>query len=84
VTDHEPLGVILEQAIGNAIDAAVGQHEGGLVTKWIALVESVNGEGVRGLWTMTSDGLMAWDTAGLLQHALHLQLKQTIQPPDDE
>jgi hypothetical protein len=84
VADSEPLGVVLERAIGDAIDAAVGQHEGGLVTKWIALVESVNSEGTRGLWTMTSDGVMAWDTVGMLQHALHLQFAQTVHATDDD
>jgi hypothetical protein len=82
--DEQPLGQILERAIGDAIDQAVGQHEGGLVTKWVALVESVGPDGDRGLWTMTSRGVMAWETKGLLQHGLDLQLAQTIHPPDDD
>ncbi len=72
------LGPALEQAIGDAIDRAVGEHEKGLVTKWVALVESVNPDGERGLWTMTSADVKAWDTVGLLQHALHIQLSQTL------
>lgn len=74
----DDLGPILEQSIGNAIDAAVGKHEGGFVIKWVALVESVDAEGARGLWTMTSDDVKAWDTVGLLQHGLHLQMAQTL------
>lgn len=84
VSDPDDLGQILERAIGGAIDAAVGEHEGGLVTKWVALVESVNPDGERGLWTMTSDGVMAWDTVGLLQHGLHLQMAQTLHPDQDD
>lgn len=78
------LGERLEQAIGDAIDSSVGEHEGGLVTKWVALVESVGPDGDRGLWTMTSAGVMAWDTVGLLQHALHLQQRQTLLPDEGD
>lgn len=82
--DERPLGQIIEQAIGDAIDSAVGQHEGGFVTKWVALVESVGPAGNRGLWTMTSDEVTAWDTVGLLQHALHMQQAQTLCADEDD
>lgn len=86
--ESRKLGEVIEAAIGGAIDAAVGQHEGGFVTKWVALVESVSPDGERGLWTMTSQDLKAWDTVGLLQHGLHLQLSQTLEariaPPEDD
>lgn len=78
------LGPILEHAIGHAIDNAVGEHEGGLVTKWVALVESVNADGERGLWVMTSDGVTAWDSLGLLQYAHHVELAAILHPEDDE
>lgn len=68
----------IEQAIGDAIQCAVSEHERGFVTKWVALVESVAPDGTRGLWTMTSDDVMAWDTVGMLQHGLHLQQAQTL------
>jgi hypothetical protein len=66
------LGEAIEKAIENAVNVAVGQHEGGFVTKWLALIESVSPEGERGLWTLSSDDLMAWDTKGMLHHALDL------------
>lgn len=78
MTDAEELGPLLERAIGAAIESAVGEHERGFVTKWVALVESVDPDGQRGLWTMTSDDVKAWDTVGLLQHGLHLQMAQTL------
>lgn len=74
----DDLGQILEKAVGAAIDEAIGQHERGFVTKWVALVESVDPDGERGLWTMTSEDVKAWDTVGLLQHGLHLQHAQTL------
>lgn len=77
-SDPDDLGPVLEQAIGAAVEAQVSQHERGFVTKWVALVESVNADGERGLWTMTSDDVKAWDTCGLLVHALHLQQAQTL------
>lgn len=74
----DDLGVVLERAIGDAIDQSVSEHEGGLVTKWLALVESVGPNGERGIWTMTSEGLTQWDSVGLLQHGLHKEQAATI------
>lgn len=74
----DDLGPILEKVVGAAIDEAVATHERGFVTKWVALVESVDPDGTRGLWTMTSEDVKAWDTVGLLQHGLHLQQAQTL------
>lgn len=71
-------GDAIQDDLGAAIDRAVTDHEHGLVTRWVALVESVAPDGTRGLWTMTSRDVMAWDTVGILQHALHLQLAQTL------
>ncbi len=72
-----PDGEAIEQEIGKAISDVLARHEGGFVTKWVALVETVDGDGKRGLWTATSDDVMAWDTVGLLTHGLHLQQRQT-------
>lgn len=74
--DADDLGVLIEQAVGRSIEAVVSEHERGFVTKWVALVESVDADGVRGLWTMTSEDVKAWDTVGLLQYGLHLQQAQ--------
>lgn len=72
----EPLGRQLERVIGEAIYNAVGQHEKAMVTKWVALVESIDTDGARGVWTMTSDDVKSWDTLGLLQYGLALQNAQ--------
>lgn len=71
-------GARIEQAVNEAIHNVVGEHEHGVVTKWVALVESVSPDGDRGLWTLTSEGIKAWETTGLLQYGLHLQLAQTL------
>lgn len=71
---------------GPAIEAELNDHiaitfadHGGLVTKWVAIIEAIGtapdtdavGPGTdTELWTLTSDGLKAWDTEGMLSHAL--------------
>ncbi len=79
----DDMGERLQSALGDAIGRAVGEHESGFVTKWVALVESVDPDGERGLWTLTSDDVKAWDTVGLLQHGLHLQQAQTLRGDDE-
>lgn len=75
----------LSEAIGDAIDGAVGEHERGFVTKWIALVETVGPEGDRGVWALASDGVMAWDSLGLLTFGLQLeQARAVAEQGDDE
>jgi hypothetical protein len=69
----------METDLNNAIAEVISKHEErGLVTKWIALIETLDAEGARGMWTATSDGLTAWDTDGMLHHALNLQKAETL------
>ena len=69
----------MEEDLNHAIAEVIQRHEdGGLVTRWVALVETIDTDGKAGLWTMTSDGLKAWDTVGILGHGLDLQRAQTI------
>lgn len=63
----------MQSEIGEAIDATVRSREHGVVTRWIAVVETVGPDGFRGLWTMTSDELTAWETLGMLGYALAMQ-----------
>lgn len=69
----------MEEDLAHAIAEVIQKHEaGGLVTRWVCLIETIGTEGTAGLWTATSDGLKAWDTVGMLGHALDLQRAQTI------
>lgn len=72
------LGPIIEQDLAEAIATVLAKHEQSMVIKWVALIEVMGSSGGRSLWTMTSDGVMAWDTVGLLQHGLHIQQAQTL------
>lgn len=69
----------MEEDLNHAIADVIRRHEdGGLVTRWVCLIETIDSQGTAGLWTATSDGLKAWDTVGMLGHALDLQRAQTI------
>jgi len=69
----------MEDDLNDAISGVIARHEeNGLVTKWIALIETLDGDGSRGMWTATSDGVTAWDTVGMLEHARQIQDAQTI------
>jgi hypothetical protein len=66
-------GVEVERLIGEAIERVLGEH-GEYAAKWVAIVETVGtADGERGLWAFTSENLKAWDTLGLLGHALERQ-----------
>lgn len=59
----------LASLLGEAISGLLGKHAASMTVKWLALVETMNGDGVRGLWTLGSDGITAWDSVGMLQYA---------------
>lgn len=77
-------GEDIEVELNNAISDVIAKHENGFVTKWVALIETTAPDGSRGLWTMTSSEVKAWDTVGMLQHGLHLQQAQTLTDRGDE
>lgn len=57
--------------IDKAIADVLAKHETGFTTKWVALIETVDGDGAYGLWTLGSDDTPQWDVKGMLYHALH-------------
>lgn len=75
-------GEAIQAELNGAIAAAVAKHENGFVLKWIALIETADADGTRGLWTNTSEDIKSWDAVGLLQHALHIQMAQTLRGDD--
>lgn len=75
-------GEAIQAELNEAIAAVIAKQEGGFVMKWVALIETAAPDGERGLWTCTSEDVKAWDTVGMLQHGLHLQMAQTLQRDD--
>lgn len=51
--------------------AGVLQRHGEMLTKWIVLAEGIGAEdNERGLWMATAEGATAWDSLGMLMHAI--------------
>lgn len=76
------VGEDIETAINAAIEQVIRDHEGGFTLKWVALVETVDPDGERGVWTMTSADVKAWDTLGLLEYGRQKQNAQIMRNDD--
>lgn len=74
----DDLGPELEQAIDRAISAVLAEH-GQMVNRWLAMVEVVDTEGDRGMWTFTADGMKRWDALGMLQYGLIAEQTRDIE-----
>ncbi|MEV4672724.1 hypothetical protein AB0K34_13800 [Actinomadura sp. NPDC049382] len=61
----------LQSDLHGAISKAVSDHEGTAtyVNRFVVLAEIVDGDGERALVQVSADGMMRWDTLGLLEHA---------------
>lgn len=71
-------GPAIQRDLADAFAGVLARHERSMVGHWVALVETIDEHGKRGLWTFTSDDVKAWDTVGLLGHAMHLQQAETL------
>lgn len=81
---EEPDGADMRDALHAAIAEVVREKEHGLVTKWIALVESIDEDGERGIWMCASDGIKRWESLGMLQHALTIDQAWAVRAENDE
>jgi len=79
----EPDGDAIQTAVNEAIETVIREHEGGFTIRWVALVETAGPGGARGVWTMTSPDVMAWDTLGLLEYGKQMQVRQLVTPGED-
>lgn len=57
----------LDQAFHNTLD------DGEMILRWVAVAEVIDKDGEKGLYTMTSPDLKAWESLGLLQFALAVE-----------
>lgn len=69
----------LEAAIPEAFTA-----EGGFVTKWIVIAETIRSDSKRGLWTQTSPDMKPWDSVGMLRFAIGVEETAWHQNDDEE
>lgn len=63
------VGEELSKQLTEAIEGVFQRVEGGIVTKWLLIAETVGPDAERGLWTRTSDDLKPWESAGMLRLA---------------
>lgn len=74
----------IRDALGEAITGVVQSQERGFVTKWIALVESVDETGTRGLWMCGHEDMLAWESLGMLKYALTLDSARAARRDEGE
>lgn len=60
-------------AVGEALSAAMRQHDAGMVTRWVVIAETIDVEGDRGTWQMKNIEAKPWETLGLLHHAIMIE-----------
>ena len=83
--ERAPLdGELIEREIEQAISTVLATHEGSFMLNWVAIIETADPDGSRGMWCFTNEQAKAWNTTGLLTHALHLQQAQLMRDEDDE
>lgn len=70
MTQPVPTPEELAGMVGEAISAVISRSAASMTVKWLGLIETMDSDGLRGLWTLGSDGITAWDSIGMLQYAL--------------
>lgn len=64
--DDKTVGEKIEEALNDAIAEALAKFEGSFAIKWVSMVEVMQPDGDRGLWTFTSNAITRWDTMAML------------------
>lgn len=77
------LGDRLATELASAVEGVFQRVEGGIVTKWLLIAETVGPDAERGLWTRTSDDLKPWESLGMLRLA-EVTEEQAWRREDDE
>jgi hypothetical protein len=68
----------IERDLNDAIAGVLARHERSMLGNWVALIETVQESGDRGLWTLSSPDVKAWDTVGMLTYGLQVQQAQIV------
>lgn len=72
----------MRQSMGGAISTALATQDE-MVTKWVAIVESIDNDGLRALWLLTDEGAKPWDTLGMLTFGIQQEQVASIVDDDD-
>lgn len=68
----------LRDQVERAISTALQGVEQSILTKFVVIAETVDGDGQRGLWSMAGGDAMSWDTKGMLSEALDRERAATF------
>lgn len=66
------------EALNDAIQRVVQEHEDGFTLKWVALLETAGPDGTRGVWVLASPDIRPWDALGLIEYARLRQADQIL------
>lgn len=81
-------GVRIQGKIHDAIADILSKENGSMVTKYVALVEIMEEDGTRQLWTFTNPECRIWDVSGMLAYANDIQhaaiLSRAMREREDE
>ncbi len=70
-------------AVEHALATALAEADE-MVTRWIALIETVDADGKRGLFLLSNDDAKAWDNIGMLGYALQCEQSRAVKTYLDE
>jgi hypothetical protein len=56
--------------------------DGAMVTRWVAMVEIIDGEGERAVYALSPSDARAWDSLGLLTYGIHLEQAAIVRDSD--
>jgi hypothetical protein len=63
--------------LNDAISKIINEEGASFISKWIALVEVIDENGEKSLWSMSSEDLAPWDKIGMIEfHNRGLQPEQ--------
>lgn len=70
------------EEVHNAIFEIINEEAGAaMVTKWVCLVEVVEEDGTKAMWSMGSEDLSIWDRIGMLEfHSRGLRPESRLRP----
>lgn len=66
---------IRDRVHGALCDALAGKA---MVTKWVALVEVIEADGDRAVWSLAADGMKPWEALGLLKFGEQIEAAETL------
>lgn len=77
-------GEAIERDLNQAISDVLSRHEKSMVTRWVAMVEIMDENGDRGIWTFTAPEATAWDTLGMLTYGIQMEQAAVVQMMGDD